>query len=348
MSLTQVQRGLIANGAVIVPNNLYTTGTATTSTVLYGNGSWRNITVNDIQATGTPSQYTYLRGDGVWALGGNTATISATTATFDTLYITGEPRLWNGSNATTSTYYWRPDVNSGTDNPLDLTTFFPGETSYTFDYQYIPPNTPAGRVALGIGAMSNGGASYAVAIGTGAGYQQNLSYSPYKNTNLGAVAIGYDSGRNQMPGAIAIGTYAAAGSYQGICSIAIGYSAGADTGWLGGVDGAYPVAQHDNSIVLNATGSALVPNVAGFFVKPVRSSINTNVLYYDSGDGEITYGTVPASPPATTQNLGSVIVGSGLNITQQGVLSSAYQSGNLDFGSFTAPVGFNLDLGHFV
>jgi hypothetical protein len=40
MALTQIQRGLLSNGAVIVPDNLYTTGTATNQTFLRGDGVW--------------------------------------------------------------------------------------------------------------------------------------------------------------------------------------------------------------------------------------------------------------------------------------------------------------------
>jgi hypothetical protein len=44
MALTRITRGMIENGAVIVPGNLYTpNSTATTSTFLAGNGTWRVV-----------------------------------------------------------------------------------------------------------------------------------------------------------------------------------------------------------------------------------------------------------------------------------------------------------------
>ena len=76
----------------------------------------------------------------------------------------------------------------------------------------------------------------------------------------------------QSSNSIAIGTYAYS---NGIQSIGIGSYAYANTG---------------NSIVLNATGGVLSSVNSGFFVKPIRTdAYNTNIIFYNSSSGELTY-----------------------------------------------------------
>jgi len=84
---------------------------------------------------------------------------------------------------------------------------------------------------------------------------------------------------------IAIGTSAGA---AGANSIAIGYEAG-------------KTSQHDNSIVLNASGSALdTAGVSRFYVKPIRSvASGSSVLTYDDSTGEI-MNTTDFAPQSTT------------------------------------------------
>lgn len=76
----------------------------------------------------------------------------------------------------------------------------------------------------------------------------------------------------------AAGTFYFSGT-QGDYSIAIGYRAG-------------DVIQHENSIVLNATGDTLVSTaVDSFVVKPIRSGATSIALNYNTTTGEITYAT---------------------------------------------------------
>ena len=87
-------------------------------------------------------------------------------------------------------------------------------------------------------------------MGTGAGQSNQGEY---------AIAQGYFAGR------IA----------QGANAIAIGYGAGSNT-------------QPANSIVINAAASALTPNVAGFFVNPVRTdNTQTQALAFNATTNEI-------------------------------------------------------------
>ena len=85
-------------------------------------------------------------------------------------------------------------------------------------------------------------------------------------TVSGAVCIGYRAGYNTTT--------------AGTDSIAIGNSAGFTT-------------LSNNTIILNATGSTMnTTGASRFYVKPIRnSSSSAQLLYYDSGSGEIVYAT---------------------------------------------------------
>lgn len=149
-------------------------------------------------------------------------------------------------------------------------------------------NASQGNNAIAIGnaagnlAQSNG----AIAIGANAGGSS-------QNSQLGnAIAIGTGAGRfGQENGAIAIGVLAGTplssptSVRQGQDSIAIGSSAGSDSNTS--------VGMPNNSICLNATGSALKPNAANtFFVRPIRQASNLtglSSLYYNPSTGEIVY-----------------------------------------------------------
>ena len=116
----------------------------------------------------------------------------------------------------------------------------------------------------------------AIAIGNGAA-----------NSNQGnqAIAIANSAGDvNQGVQAIAIGQYAGQ-TNQGSNSIAIGSFAGQTN-------------QGANSIVLNASGSAVHGTTANaFYVAPVRNTNTTNLLYYNTGNKEISYDTIGGSKP---------------------------------------------------
>ena len=128
-----------------------------------------------------------------------------------------------------------------------------------------------------------------IAIGEKSGYddQGTLSIAIGQNSggeNQGnnSIAIGKDAGsQNQGQKSIAIGDGAGKMS-QGAGAIAIGYYAG------------YPTAQADGSVIINGGTS-----VAGFnntttqnalFINPVRNVNNSNILMYNAGSKEFTYG----------------------------------------------------------
>ena len=151
---------------------------------------------------------------------------------------------------------------------------------------YIDSNcTAIGTKAL---ARPKSGASHSItAVGRGSGesnagdYGSFLGYnSGYGNAGSYAVAVGVECGKNTGTHTIAIGNNALWGSSSnstGNYAIGIGYRAGY-------------TGLHANSIILNASGSALNSDgTSRFYVKPIRSVTNSNKLLYNSSTGEITY-----------------------------------------------------------
>jgi hypothetical protein len=112
---------------------------------------------------------------------------------------------------------------------------------------------------------------------------------------LQAVALGNFAGQNnQGASSIAIGTYAGH-TGQGSESVAIGTGAGEinqgeNAIAIGGLAG--QTNQNNNTIVLNASNVALNTGSTGaFYVKPIRNSVFSSILHYDTTSGEITEST---------------------------------------------------------
>ena len=124
--------------------------------------------------------------------------------------------------------------------------------------------------------------SKGIAIGESAGLinQQSNSIAigclaGCNNQNFGGIALGYSAGLDsQNTYAVAIG-YQAGLTNQGTYSIGIGYQAG--------------TTQHENSIILNASGSNLDSYYSGLYIDPIRPGLTSKILYYNEGTKEITY-----------------------------------------------------------
>lgn len=98
------------------------------------------------------------------------------------------------------------------------------------------------------------------------------------------------------------GTYYFSGT-QGDYSIAIGYRAG-------------DVIQHDNSIVLNATGGTLVSAADdSFVVKPIRSGATSIALNYNTGTGEVTYSTGTIKTVGNITGTQDIVYPTAINLT---------------------------------
>lgn len=160
-------------------------------------------------------------------------------------------------------------------------------------------------VAIGDRAGQNTQGGDAIAIGRQAGQNTQSQWSVAvggatgeTNQGVSAVAIGFIAGNNtQGDSAVAIGTNAGFSS-QGVSAVAIGDRAGQNTQGSSSVAigrEAGTTNQADNSIVINATGSALENTTANsFVVKPIRGvahNIGVGQLIYDPTTGEITYST---------------------------------------------------------
>jgi len=151
-------------------------------------------------------------------------------------------------------------------------------------------------------ASGGGGPTFGteIAIGTGSGTGQGASTVAIGNTaasyNQGAnsVAIGLNSGgaspNAQSADSVAIGN--SAGKGQGQYTVALGNSSGSTgQGTLAVAIGnkAGETSQAAESIVLNASSTALNPANDGTFVKPIREIYTdpTYKLWYDGTTGEI-------------------------------------------------------------
>lgn len=144
-----------------------------------------------------------------------------------------------------------------------------------------------GSIAIGSNAAITSQGVSAIAIGSDASKTQGLrsiaigANSAEFNQSTYAISIGSGAGRyNQGDGSIAIGD-AAANNGQSTNCIAIGRLAGDDL-------------QHANTVILNATGSALNSTQSNsLFVKPIRDVTGesgfTVQLYYNPTTGEIGY-----------------------------------------------------------
>jgi len=150
-------------------------------------------------------------------------------------------------------------------------------------------------IAIGLNSGKEGQQLSSIAIGTSAGEGNQFNNSIAIGTNAGknnqgtannfpgnSIAIGNNAGvLNQKRGAIAIGVNSGQNN-QGLNAISIGSFAGGETA-------------HDNTIILNASGSSLNSESGKrFYVNPIREtnnivSPNLNQLYYNPFTREILY-----------------------------------------------------------
>lgn len=237
----------------------------------------------------------------------------------DTLNFTSGPGITITPNASTDTITFT--VNSN----LDIRgSVFGGDSSTLVDGtsgRIVGPvytsvlRTSELSIALGDDAGASGQSSGAVAIGDTAGNTNQSSqatavgqYAAQLNQGTGATALGTSAGSDdQGARAVAVGSNAGqttqgsqsigigwrGGNYQqGINSIAVGTEAGESNqgndaiaiGRRAGYSG-----QTANSIVLNASGSAVNGSAAGFYVRPVRSNSSGRIAIYDTSTYEVSY-----------------------------------------------------------
>jgi hypothetical protein len=130
-------------------------------------------------------------------------------------------------------------------------------------------------------AGSNDSGTGSVAVGVAAGIMAS---------GINSIAVGFEAGADHSgTGSIAIGRRAG-DDYSGIYSISIGSFAG-----LG------PSGSHDNTIILNASGTGLSSShTGGFFVNPIADATGStggHLLMYQ--DNEIVASTMTSLPSKT-------------------------------------------------
>jgi hypothetical protein len=182
-------------------------------------------------------------------------------------------------------------------------------------------------VAIGVLAGNSSQSTQGVAIGTLAGADTQ---------SAGAVAIGYTSGQTaQKENAVAIGVQAGSDT-QGVGAVAIGLNAGYSLQGIRAVAigaDAGDTNQANNSIIINATNSALNMTTANTFtVAPVRNdtgNISTS-MYYNTTTKEVTYGPgysnvqVNSYLPTYSGNVGNVTVSGTFGVFGNVLVANTY------------------------
>jgi hypothetical protein len=280
MSLTKIQRGMLGTGAVIVPENIFTTaGTPTSSTFLAGDGTWKLAVTTD-QALYTSSSVTFSQLS-------ITNDLTAYSLNINNMRALGSIRADQGITFPDDTNISSASGIAFNTQNADIVALGRGTTNLDPDQQGLPATPWTYGVFLGVnaGANSPGGANSGnVAVGYKAGenYQGSkdsryeydfqgrsvyptyvdqpypLSYAPgvnYSVFNDGpAIAIGPNASKDgQAPFSISIGSESSA---LGISTIAIGNETSADYLYSTAL-GYRSKANNDNSIAIGQRASAL-------------------------------------------------------------------------------------------
>ena len=192
-------------------------------------------------------------------------------------------------------------VNAAIVGNVDTAQLRTSEFSVRLGYQAGRDTSDfANSTAVGSSAGRENQGSSATAIGYAAGIT---------NQSNEAVAMGMSAGHtDQGLRAVALGTGAGT-TVQGDYAVALGYQAGTTN-------------QHANTIVLNASGSALdTAQISSVYIKPVRNVASTNIAMYDPTTGELTHtatpGTLAANLDQTTVEIGATTA-TAINIGRTG------------------------------
>jgi len=174
--------------------------------------------------------------------------------------------------------------------------------SVAIGYQAGSVTQAESSIAIGERSGETGQGASSIAIGDKAAFQNQAAYSIAIGENAGgqdqagsSIALGKDAGsQNQGQKAIAIGD--GAGKFnQGEGAIAIGYYAG------------YPTSQAAGSVIINggidAGGFNNTTTQNALFINPVRNVNNSNILMYNAGSKEFTYGNTIENNVHISRNL---------------------------------------------
>jgi hypothetical protein len=175
----------------------------------------------------------------------------------------------NGEGVGGGSFLWKFNAQGGIVLPNSAVIKDSSTNTIAFGRNAGAANQGNLTVALGDQAGENNQGNQATAVGSGAG-----NY----NQSSGTVAIGSLAGSlNQGLRATAIGSLAGA-SNQGEYAVAIG-------NFAGGTD------QPNNSIMINASGSALNGTEVGLYINPIRedSANIAKAVYYNTVTKEVTY-----------------------------------------------------------
>jgi len=185
---------------------------------------------------------------------------------------------------------------------------------------FSPQSSSKEYAPLSLGYLAGTGTNGSISIG---------SYAGQTSQKTSAIAIGSNAGQTtQEIGAISLGT-GAGQTNQGTHSIAIGTGAGRTN-------------QANNTIVLNASGVNLnTDHASSFYAAPVRGATASNVLFYNTGTKEISYGTAPTGGGGFNADVDTIRIGTQAGSTGQGASAVAVgaEAGNMRQGASAVAIG---------
>ena len=278
MALSRIQRGMIAQGAVEVPGNLFTTGTASATTFLRGDGAFaNNLDLITVDTRATIRQISITTSTAGLGIAMNNTDIRQVNALYFADPGSQEGINWFGGN------WWKVF-----DSPNDLVTNSTGNLQFVSSGTRILTMDVSGRIDIP-GNLQITGLTTAT----------NLLSTHLTATNLTS------AGTVRFPN-IADST----------SSYILYYTPGTGnvTYSSGGSGGTNPFDQSLNTtdspqfVGLTATGVVNIASTVtvtaglGFRVTGLRSSSNAQEVFYNTSTGELTYVAAPGQSFYTTSS----------------------------------------------
>ena len=320
MALTRIPRGMLDTGAVIVPTNIYTpTTTATTSTFLAGNGTWRIVDSLNTEASYTVNNLTVTNRLNagsltVGGIGGEGLTINSTATFNGSTIINGS--LTANSTATFSEVVTTRLKTAGVLYPINTGSYgqvIANMGDYTAEWRNLGDlvfwSLSDDLRTNGFDIVS-GSSSTQLTIGNGGVTGTPQGYLKFENNQIN---LGGSSGVD----VVAVGGLnLSAGSTLGISGNTVNVTS------VGNVNLSGSAVQFGNTPVFFNSNQVDFSQGIGITGGNVRFSTSTQGIQFGDGTIQRTASTSTISTTATSTRLGGVKIGSGISITADGTISA--------------------------